>query len=261
LTDTTVVLTVYDRPRAVLSAVLDSLEDQGQQATIIVLDRPEQGLADWIRRTVEGRNLGEVKLPEIVGGKGWRCPAKAWNVGLARVDTRYVYCISSEVIQEPGNVERATNLLGRMTKETGRRAILFGKAECSCGPEGKEVDWNGAAPGNLLVDAEHPRPLGFILAGPRESFNRIGGYDEGFMAGLWYDDDDLVFRLWQDGNDFLFDNSVSGVHQHHERPELFPSRVVMNHALMMSKHGHLSPIANVAKRVMEGEGLTVWRHP
>ena len=49
---------------------------------------------------------------------------------------------------------------------------------------------------------------------------QVGGMDEGFMRGLWYDDDAFTYELWQTGLPFVFDDSVSGVHQHHERPVL-----------------------------------------
>ena len=224
----TVVITVYDRPEDVLRRVFDSLAPQPFDEAVIVLDRTPAKCAEYCRGY--WRSDGRVRFVEIAGKPGWLCPARAWNVGFGQVDTELVYCLSSEVIQDRENIRRTVDLLA------DQPAVLFGKAECSCGPQGTEVNWGGTAPGNLLVDSAHPRHLGFIWACPTWILRATGGFDEGFGGGFWYDDDDFNYRIWQQGAPFVFDDTISGFHQHHERPELSQEGIARNLAYITKKH-------------------------
>ena len=179
---------------------------------------------------------------------------KAWNRGLAAVTGDAVYCFSSETVQASGNVERARGML----QETP--AVIFGKATCSCGPQGTEVNWGGNAPGNLLCDAAHPRPLGFIWAAPMDKVREAGPWDEAFDAGYWYDEGDYFFRLWRTGMPFVFTDDINGVHLHHERPDLTEAGIKVNTEYMLKKHGVLHPFGEMQKIVAYAPGLTTWRH-
>lgn len=245
------ILTVNNRAPEVSLRVAESLALPGNapDELIVVLDRPTPEAREGAIAAYTGLPF-PVKFAPIDGEPGWLCPAKAWNVGFREAAGKLVYCISSETVQAEGNVARAVAILAE------RPAIVFGRAECSCGPSGTEVNWGGAAPGNLLVDAAHTRPLGFIWAGPVAAVRQIGGFDEGFMRGLWHDDDDFFFRLWRTGLPFIFDDSISGTHLHHERPDLDQKRIGINRAYMASKHGTLTPWSSAAI-----PGRTVWEHP
>jgi hypothetical protein len=169
------------------------------------------------------------------------------------VSSELVYCLSSEVIQQAGNVATARSMLAE------RPSIIFGAVECSCGPGGNEVGWGPGGPGHILVDSHHPRPLGFIWAGPISAVRAVGGMDEGFMGGFWYDDYDFTWRLWQELPCFQFTDAIAGVHQHHDRAELTIQGIERNKAYMMSKHGTLSPLQDARKTVYSpSETLTVW---
>lgn len=255
-----VILTIHDRPAEVSRLVADSLRLPGNEPDelVVVMDRPT---GPAFKGAVEAyRDVAKVvKWPALEGEPGWLCPARAWNAGFAEASGEFVYCISSDTVQAAGNVERARALIA------DGHTVLHGKAECSCGPEGQEVNWGGMAPGNLLGDAAHARPLGFIWAGPLAKVLGMGGFDEAFMDGLWHDDDDFFLRLWKTGVDFLFDDSVAGMHQHHERPGLAGSegavKISRNRALMMQKHGTTAPWASTQRRVRYGPGRTRWEHP
>ena len=242
-----IVMTINDRPRDVLKRVFDSIRDEPFDQLVICLDATPAPLPYFISEYWS--HLGSrLYMVSIVRDPGWLSPVKAWNTAFAHVISELTYCISSEVIQTCGNIARAKEILA------SEPAVLFGKAECSCGPEGKEVDWGGSAPGNLLVDSAHPRPLGFIMAMPTWLLRATGGYDETFMQGYWYDDDDFVYRLWQQGVPFVFNDTVSGLHQHHARPILdTPSGqagIANNRSYIIRKHGHERPWAQ-EKTVIE----------
>lgn len=254
-----IIITINERDVSVLQTVFKSVRVQleAHDEFIIVLDRTPAPLAEYVKNYWHGN--AQVVVVERDGPPGWRSPVKAWNAGFERVSKPFIYAFSSETTQNDGNFERARTLL-----VNNPRVLLFGKTECTCGPYGTEVNWNGTAPGNLLCDSDHPRPLGFIWAGPTDAIKAVGGYDENFYEGYWFDDNDFYARLWNDGLDFAFDDSIAGNHIHHERPDIGTINGQMgierNRLYMMHKWGCLDPMANMAKKVEYDKGRTIWRH-
>lgn len=246
-----VVLTIHDRSIALLTEVLDSLRGQPWDQLVLVADRSP----DAVLAFLHGRASADqrVAVMEIPGPPGWLTPARAWNAGWERVTSDLVYCFSSDIIQRPDNVAIARAML------VERPSIIFGAVECSCGPLGNEVNWGPGVPGNLLVNSRHPRPLGFIWAGPMSAVRAVHGMDEGFMDGYWYDDDDFTYRLWKELPYFQFTDAISGVHQHHDRVELTRDGIERNTAYMMKKHGTLTPLRDEPITVHSpSDTLTVW---
>ena len=283
------ILTLHDRSFSDLQKVFDSLKNQAHDELVIVFDQTPVVLADYCHDywKADPRTVF-TEAPDRA--PGWRSPVKAWNAGFRKASGDVLYCFSSETVQAEGNVERARTMMDedpeitRKVEEASTAAIryrfpeypwpstvftenivLHGKVECSCGPDGKEVTWSDNSPGNLFGDAAHPRPLGFIWAAPAAAVKQIGGYDEAFDSGYWFDDDDFFFRLWDTGLDFVFDDSISGIHLHHERPVLATEEgqagIRKNAEYMLWKHGFQSTnwgrlIGSVERR----EGRTAWRH-
>ncbi len=251
-----VCLTIHDREISVLDTVFGSLKDQAHDEMVVVLDRVTPLLAESCRRY--WASDPRAKFVEVEGAPGWLCPARAWNVGFRAVTSDSIYCLSSETVQAAGNVDKARQML------MDKPACIFGRAECSCGPEGHEVEWLGTAPGNLLCDAAHPRPLGFIWAAPISNVRAIGGFDEAFMHGWWYDDNDFFSRLWQSGLDFTFTNTISGTHLHHERPVLNTpagqAGIQRNAAYLQRKHGTMQPPLGTPRLTRFSQDTTHWVH-
>ena len=242
-----------------MQKVFDSMRDQTHDQFVIVLDATDPGLADWCRTywKADPRTV----FVQVDRPKGWRSPVKAWNLGYKAVRGDLLYCFSSETVQADGNITRAGKILAEHS------GVLFGKAICSCGPDGHEVNWSWQAPGNLLCSSAFPRPLGFIWAAPMPQVRSIGGWDEAFDAGFWYDENDFFFRLWGTGLDFIFDDSVSGIHLHHERPVLETpagqAGIQRNAAYMMAKHGSLNPMPEKVDDAVawhDSDTRKTWRH-
>ena len=272
-------LTLHDRPYSVMQKVFDSMKKQNHNELVIVFDQTPVLLADYCleywkydKRTVF------VVAPERP--PGWRSPVKAWNAAFKKATGDILYCFSSETVQADGNVGRTREAMKHWAEPAwpdGPKKqdpkwpvdptpmVLYGSVSCSCGPQGQEVNWNGQAPGNLFCNAAHPRPLGFIWAAPAAAVKTIGGYDEAFADGFWYDDNDFFLRLWRTGLDFLFDDSISGTHLHHERPVLATPEgqegTRRNTEIMLKKHGLLHPWDNLPKIEEKRQGRTTWRHP
>lgn len=251
------VLTIHNRTPEVSRLVAQSFCRPGNDVheVVVVLDRPTEAarrgaIAAWVDDTIFPWS---VRLVEVDGPSGWLCPAKAWNAGHTAATGDLIYQISSEVVQDPGNVEKAVSLA------SDGNTVVFGACHNST-PESLVV---GAEPG-LLASSKMPRPLGFIACFPREKMMEIGGNDLAFMDGLWYEDDDLFLRLWRAGLDFCFDDSIHGVHLHHDRPDLATpegqAKIQRNAALMAQKHGTVHPWANTPRLTIPSEGRTWWRH-
>lgn len=253
-----VVLTINDRPIPVMEKVFHSLGQQGPHAggwdqLVVVLDRAPQHVKEWVHTHL--LMLPSAVVVAVEGAPGWLCPAKAWNVGLGRVTSEVTYCISSEVIQAEGNIVRAKHLLA------STQAVVFGKAV-----ESDPDTTKYSVAGGILCSSTNPRPLGFIMALPTWMVRATGGYDEGFMQGYWYDDDDFTFRLWRLGQPFVFADAISGVHQSHERPVLDTPAgqdgIRRNAQYIVSKHGTQHPVVDQLAAgklsIVEREGLTVW---
>ena len=250
-------ITINDRDVSVLDTVFESMKEQAHDEFVIVLDRTPAPLADYCRRW--WRNDPRTRFVEVKGAPGWRSPVKAWNAGYAAVTGDLLYCFSSETTQAVGNVQNA-----RMLLAAEPQSVVFGKCECSCGPWGQEVNWNGTAPGNLLCSAEHPRPLGFIWAAPMAPVRAMGGWDEEYDRGLWYDETDFFFRLWNQRLNFVFDDTISGTHLHHDRPVLATleghAATQINMAYTLSKYGTLAPLTPANVREVRTTGRTIWHH-
>ena len=250
-------MTINERPLPVLDAVFGSLKEQAHDQLVIVFDRSPDEIRLHVRDYF--RDDDRLTFVDISGPPGWKSPVPAWNAAFSAVIHELIYCFSGETIQAPGNVQRAKDAL-----ESDPNTAIFGKALCSCGPNGNEVDWGGTAPGNLLADAAHARPLGFIWAGPTANVRRIGGMDPGFADGYWFDDDDFFYRLWRTGLDFVFDDSISGVHLHHERPVLSTpagrAGIQRNAAYITAKHGTTRPFDIATRMASTRPGITRWSH-
>ena len=251
----TVLLTVNDRSHEVLLHVLDSLRAQPYDRLIVVADGIEPEADESLRILLP--TMERSRRVDIARPRGWLCPARAWNVGLAAVETELVMMISSETIQAAGNVAVAKELLA------GPPMVVFGSARCSI--DGcPEVVWpDGTAP-HILCDAAHPRPLGFVAALPAWMVRATGGFDENFMAGHWYDDEDFFYRLWCLGQPFLFTDALSGIHQHHERRQLSDIGRETNRRYITSKFGTEAPFGHLGtsqgRFVAAEPGRTIWRH-
>lgn len=254
-----VVFTINNRTPEQMENVFSSFIGQEYSQMVIVLDRPEQGVAEFSRRWWDthprpgiGRGLAP-EFVEIIGDRGWLGPARAWNAGFARVKSELIYMISSEVIQEAGNCSKAIDIL------SGPPAVVFGFCRDD-GPVPLVTAAAGQDP-SIVCSSAIRRPLGFIWAMPTWLIRATGGFDETFMSGYWYDDDDFTFRIWKFGVPYIFDDSIRGVHQHHDRASLTTpagqAGIQRNLAYIRGKHGHEHPWDIAPKDVAVSDGLAI----
>ena len=259
---TSVILTINNRSPEVSQQVADSFKLEGNTPDefIIVLDRPapkaREGVIEAYTATfgVEFMTSEDIKFVDIKGDAGWLGPARAWNAGFKTATGDLLYCISSEVVQEAFNLKKAEDLA-----ESHPHTAIFGSCHNSQ-PENLVV---GAEPG-LMVSTKMTRPLGFIVAMPAFLVKAVDGFDEEFMKGFWFDDDDFFLRLWNAGTNFLFTDDIHGTHLHHERPDLSTpegqKKIAHNRALMIKKHGRAHVWNDIHKITGYGHHQVSWIH-
>lgn len=219
-----VVLTLHERPATTVLAVLESLCHQGQEETVVVLDRTSEQLEQLVRRyPIPGRRV----FPVLDGEPGWREPVASWNAGLEAATGDLTFCLSSDVVQAPGNVQRARGVLASID------CALFGMVLDSDYVE--EPGRPHALP--VLCSTACPRPLGFTWALPTWAMRRAKGYDAMFAEGQGAEDLDLAYRLWESGLTFIFWDAISGVHQAHPRPHLDRKLMARNDRLFRERWG------------------------
>ena len=217
---------------------------------VIVLDRPEPGVGEFARKWWNGRLGVKPEFVEIVGKRGWRGPAIAWNTGFDKVTSELSYLISSEVIQEPDNCKKAVELL------SGPPAVVFGW----CKDDGEIPIVTGIEP-NVLCSTKIRRPLGFIWAMPTWLLRMTHGMDLAYMRGFWFDDDDFTYRIWRWGVPYIFDDSIRGIHQHHDRKDLDTPEgklgILKNQEYIRSRWHSEHPWDVAPKEFSEGHGRAI----
>lgn len=237
---------MHEKPLDVMLDVRDSLYQDGIDQRVFVLDRPSDGTAKTFDL--------EKYVVALDGPPGWRSPCLSWNAGMQHVIGDHLLILQGDIVLTPGSVQHARQALQE------RPAVYFGMV-LESEPE-KCVGAGHAGP--VLCSSTRPRPLTYLLAVPTKAVRAIGGWDEAFQAGVWYEDDDFTARLWKHGLDFIFDDRISGIHQSHPRPYAKPIAIAANQAIFLQKHGttrFFDREHGRGKMVIEKEaGRTIWRH-
>ncbi len=251
---TSVILTINNRTPEVSQQVADSFRLEGNQPDeiIVVLDRPTQGA----QKGAQIHYPPDTNFVHISGEPGWLGPAKAWNAGFKAATGDLLYCISSEVVQEAFNLQKARELA-----ESHPNTAIFGA--CHNSKPSNLVVGAESDPG-VLVSTRMVRPLGFIVAMPAAKVREINGFDETFMDGFWFDDDDFFYRLWTAGMDFLFTDDIHGTHLDHARPDLETPeghrKIAINRERMIKKHGRAHVWNDVPHITGYGHNQVSWIH-
>jgi len=231
-------ITLYDRTPEVIRAVCAGLSLPGNQpdAVAVCYDRAPKASVCALR--FECSRLG-IKLREVFledDAIGPRCPSLAWNKALSLCDESHVFCMSSEVVLAPHSIGMAYHM-----SEVAENFMIVGKAE-HCGqsyaypsPDGSKlmcrtITWSG-----------RPSGLGFAWLLPMKAFRAVNGFDETYMQGYCYEDDDFVLRMWNNGTDFMFCDDIIGFHLEHRRDHLkdVDGRVSMNEKIFEKRYNDI----------------------
>jgi len=198
------ILTVYNREYELLLSTLRSLSrcDTSDLEVVIVNDRSTMdysGVQSYLdlrfphKKWIDLEDYEAFRLPT-----GHNNPAYAFNKALEAADGESVFVMSSDVIATPRCVHAA------------KRAPLG------------EAVWTP-----LVIDIESGQqycgpirlfPAPWFLAARKQDIVDVGGWDEAYLRGMCYEDNDFIGRLMLKVGRFLGDWSVACFHQSHAQP-------------------------------------------
>ena len=236
---TTLAITIYDRTPEVIRAMCAGLSLPGNRPDVVAVcyDRAPEASVDQLRDECNrlGFELWESHLDDDF--RGPRCPSLAWNTVLATTKDPHVFCMSSDVVLAPHSIGMAYHM-----SAVGDNCMIVGRAE-HCG---QSYAWPGPDnPEHLkwrtITWSGKPSGLGFAWLLPMKAYKDVGGFDEGYMKGYCYEDDDFVLKMWNSGSDFLFCDDIVGFHLEHKRDHLRDEdgRVALNGKIFLERWGDI----------------------
>lgn len=191
-----VLMTVYNREPALLEATLEALHfARPPSSEIIVVD--DGSTVEYTRFPGERwLSAGSYNADRI--GDGYNNPARAFNVALAHATGERVVILSSDTVVPRDLFHRLDAHDLERAAWTPRIVNLPGGQEY-CGPS-------------------RVFPAPWCLAAMREHCLAIGGWDEAYLAGQSYEDNDFIGRLMLHVGAFVGDWRCTAVHQAHPQP-------------------------------------------
>ena len=204
MTKHSIIMTVWNREPEVLLATLRALSrcDLSDSEVVLVNDRSDMDYS-WIRAYAEPRlagfrwiDLEPYEAFRIAGG--FNNPARAFNAALLAATGDNLVILSSDVLMPPKTFERI------------RR---FDLSEMAVTPLVTDLESGMQYCGPMRLF-----PMPWCLAARREHALDINGWDENYLRGMCYEDNDFVGRLVMRAKRFVADWSVVAYHQSHDQP-------------------------------------------
>lgn len=197
-----VLMTVFNRPPAVLDRTLAALTEIANEDEILVvndgssIDYSEQRsrfpFVEW--RLVEAREYppSTFSLPSPEGGR-YNNPAHAWNVAIAEAKHDRLVFLGSDCVIPKGGLAAA--------KSAGDSPWFSAVIDEDSGDE--------------YIGIDRLKPFNWFLSVKAADVRAIGGMDEEFLKGLACEDDDFGCLLGLYCGEVVFDLGVVVRHQSH----------------------------------------------
>jgi GT2 family glycosyltransferase len=201
-----VILSVHDRPEIDLLKTLDSVAKNDLENTrvLVIDDGSEQDYARVSsffsgRMEIEWRRVDTVKeRPNTYNIDGHNNPAYVNNYALELTeDCDRLFWLSSDCILPPHALKRAREYDLEQVSWLPRVIDLHG---------GKV--WNGA---------HKPWPMMWFVATSRVNCVKCGGFDEKYLDGIGFEDNDFMGRIFIQSGRLVIDDKVTVYHQSHEQ--------------------------------------------
>ena len=188
---------------------------------------------DEVRQFLDEFNLGkDVRLLPYTVDEGFN-PAKALNIGVR--ESKY----ENLIITGP-EVKPTTQVLEQLSECLDKNIVC--------------QTWDESEQGNLTSLVNHgyrdhtPQPyfLGMFL---KKDVEAINGWDEEFMKGYAYDDDDFGARWVRAGLPFEVREDIQATHQYHPRSETISGGLIRNqeHYYSNNDNGVIRPMNGLIK--------------
>lgn len=197
---TSVLMTLFDRPRREFQNVLCQLRKQDLTSTeIIIVDdcstKDYSSTKSYIQQyemPVEWIRLEQKDYPDHTYRIGsYNNPVKAWNTALDAANGDIIVTLASDVMIQKGALRHA--------KKPGRGVWCCSIIDMDSGTE--------------YLGRSRIAPYGWFMSWNRE-FNEVR-WDEEYLRGMAFDDNDFSARLALSANRVEINMSIRGFHQSH----------------------------------------------
>jgi len=171
-------------------------------------------------RTIEDYNFYPemthlIKLIPYNWDGAFFCPSLALNLGVREAAFENILICSPEVVPE-------TNVLEQFSK------MERGNYLCQV----FDLNQRGGRKRSLLKTRFRNPGFYFLALYKKEDIEAINGWDEDFMQGNWFDDEDFGLRFLRAGLEFEFRRDIVGDHLWHPRTNNIPTGKRINKGLM-----------------------------
>lgn len=183
-------------------------DDMPQKKEFIIPTRKARGVAAYLKKHELGK---DVRLIPYTVKRGFNC-SKALNIGVREAKYDNIIITSPEVKPNP-------DVLDKLEKELGKNIVC----------QVADQDQNGNL--TILVSKTYrgDTPAMYFLAMfKKEDIKKINGWDEDFMKGYAYEDNDFGERWVRAGLPFEVREDICGVHQYHPRAETIKGGMAVN---------------------------------
>ena len=183
-------------------------DDMPQEKEFVIPTRSEAEVKKYLKK----HNLmKDVRLIPYEWTEGFN-PSMGLNLGIKNAKSEYVVITSPEVIPTTPVLEQLSELFGHNVI-----CQTFDERE-----DGSTYSLVNRAYRNDSVKAH------FLALFNKKDLLSINGFDEDFMYGYAYEDDDLGARWNRAGLPFEIREDINGLHQYHDRLETIPSGSQLN---------------------------------
>lgn len=199
----TIAMTVFNREFEVLLSTLRWLRACDLEDTeVIIVDDCSTIEYEWMEAYKKAiPTLRFIKMDPYEcfhTPDGYKNPAKAFNRCLEEARGENIALISSDVIV-PGHVLEAARKVGGKEAIYCPMTIDLGTGVEYCGPH-------------------RPFPMPWFIYTNTEKCRDAGGWDENYLLGLCYEDNDFLGRLCLEVGNVVFDWTAICWHQTHHQP-------------------------------------------
>jgi glycosyltransferase involved in cell wall biosynthesis len=229
-----IVMTVFDRPIEILLRTLRGLLecDMDDTQVVVVNDLSRLSYVSIHRYFKDNFEHGVwIDMPEYEAFRledGTNNPSRAFNRAVEVAEADRIIVMSSDVLVPPRTMAKARKQNFEAAAWTPYVEDTFGSTR------GLEREYCG--PRRLL-------PAPWFLGMSRSVLLSVGGWDEAYLAGISYEDNDVVGRVALKTGRFVGDWSEKVYHQGHgqvayimERPDVLEA-TVRNREYTMTKWG------------------------
>lgn len=242
-----IIMTVFNRPVELFNNTLIGLASQKRKDfDLIIVD--DMSTEDYLfkslaslpsdlrcRTTVLLEDTRKACPDTMWTASGHNNPAYAFNRGLKlAIDRKYPYCwlMSSDLILSNDAILHAFSYEHELDS-----LCVHGLTHDPLDTNHPNIDGK-----YVFCGSKRPRPLGWFWGTATKNIEYINGYDEEYVRGCAYDDDDVCGRAVCHIGEVVIDDRIEAHHQHHSSYVAPENSCWINATYTMKKwHGESSP--------------------